>query len=156
MHFTASIDTSQFRAIRTRLVDDVERVAERAVERATKAATEKAKEGRFKDRTGKLRSEIHPEIEGWDGGTYWGLVISPTAYAGFVEYPTAPHEIVPKGPGYPLHWVGGKYGPGDHYAHSVSHPGTEGKKFMFGASIVAMTTLRIAIREGFVGLATVH
>jgi hypothetical protein len=156
MHLTMSISSDEFNSVSRRIIRDAERVASTAVQRATKTALVKAREGRFKDQTGKLRAEIRMDIEGWSGSTYWGLVTSPTAYAKFVEYPTAPHEIVPKGPGYPLHWTGGKYGPGDHYAMKVQHPGTTGQKFMQAASFAAATTLRIAIREGFVGFATVH
>lgn len=156
MNLQLSIDPSEFKAIVHRMVSDTERIAERAVERATKAALVKAKEGRFKDQTGKLRNEIRMDFDGWSGSTYWGRVTSPTRYARFVEDPTNPHEIVPKGPGYPLHWVGGKYGPGDHYAMKVQHPGTEGKKYMWAASVAAMTTLRIAMHDGFVGMSTVH
>jgi hypothetical protein len=156
MNLQLSIDPSEFAAVTHRIVNDAKTVAWQAVERATKAAVVKAKEGRFKDRTGNLRAHIFPTIEGWSGSTFWARVTSPDKYAKFVEYPTAPHEIVPKGPGYPLHWVGGKYGPGDHYAYKVQHPGTSAVKYMQAASYAALTTLRIAVREGFYALSTIH
>ena len=180
MHLTAEFDLGQFPRVRTRVVNASERVVQQAVEKTTRDALRKAKEGRFKDRTGDLRKEIYPVTEGWNGGTYWGLVISPTKYARFVEYPTKPHEIWPKaahgsthplhdgqtrratgkgpheyivGRGYALRWVNGT---GEHFARMVNHPGTEGQKYMYAASIVASTTLRMAIRDGFATLTTVH
>jgi hypothetical protein len=175
-----SINSDEFNSVSRRIIRDAARVASTAVQRATKAAVVKAKEGRFKDRTGNLRGNIFPTIEGWSGNWFWGLVTSPEKYSRYVEYPTAPHDIWPKaahgftgplrsgqsrrasgpgpheyivGRGYALRWVDGS---GEHFARMVHHPGTAGFKFMQAASFAAATTLRIAVREGFVGFATVH
>lgn len=181
MHLTAEVESSGWHNVQLRLADDTELIIQHAVEKATKAAETKAKEGRFQDRTGLLRSEITHRIEGWTGKWFWGFCESPTKYAKYVEFPTKAHEIWPKaafgtpksqlkpgqskrgtgkgpheyvvGRGYALRWVDGG---GEHFARYVNHPGTEGKKFMWAASVAAMTVLRTEIRNGFVGLATVH
>jgi hypothetical protein len=176
-----NIDRDQWNRTARRITVDSQNVAKVAVQKAIKAALVKAKEGRFKDQTGKLRSEIRMDLEGWNGSFFWGFVTSPTKYAKFVEFPTVPHDIYPKaaygmigptragqtrrafgkgpheyivGRGLALRW---KDADGEvHFAKMVHHPGTEGKKYMWGASIVALTTLRIALRDGFAMLSTTH
>lgn len=46
-------------------------------------------------------------------------------HAAYVLFPTRPHRIPLAGNAH-LHWTGGKFGPGDHFAAHVNHPGTKG------------------------------
>lgn len=125
-----TLDLTQFH----QRVEQSKQALRRDVEAATQAAAihgrDRAKEGKWKDQTGKLRATISSSNVGWSGAIYWSEFRTNQPYAPFVENDTRPHVIEPRGQGYPLHWTGGRYGPGDHYAFVVHHPGTTGFGFM--------------------------
>lgn len=100
-----------------------------------------AKEAPFKDNTGELRGSIESGIEGkLADGQVEGFVRATAKHAGFVEYDTKPHDIVPKKRRQKgqagaktrrgqraLHFqVGGE----DVFRKRVHHPGTEGMHFI--------------------------
>lgn len=176
MSALVSIDPGEFRRIAYKLGTKARTIIEDSVDKATKQAKEVAKAGHFNDVTGNLRSSIFQRLEGWSGAWYYGVVISPARYSGFVEFDTKAHDIWPKaahgmtgpvrsgqsrrasgngpheyivGRGIALRW---KDGSGEHFSRHVHHPGTKGKQFMKQATFYAGIRLMTEMRQEFAAL----
>ena len=75
-----------------------------------------------------MRNELTPMLVFKDFYTSSGLALNIMLEEGWGD---GGYEIVSKDPDkYDLHWTGGKYGSGDHYAPRVFHPGFRGYHLM--------------------------
>ena len=139
---------------------DVWRGARAAVNAACEAGVAEAKRGRFKDRTGALRGNIHSVIVRESDKDIEGEIRSPEKHSSYVEEGTGPHDIWPKvGSGtigpmrqgqsrrsrkdvgtrrIALRWVDGA---GIHFARMVHHPGSKSFPFMGPAYVKAEAVL---------------
>jgi hypothetical protein len=79
-------------------------------------------------KTGELRGTIRTEDSGADVNVMAGRA-GQTPQLGYQMYGTAPHTIVPKGPGYPLRFFWAKIGQNVAFM-SVSHPGGKRNDFV--------------------------
>ena len=109
------------------LLSTMQKGAMKGVKRVADAIVEEAKKKVPVDEGNLLRSidAQQPKAVGKDGascelGAY-------ADYALYVEYPTMPHDIVPK-TREALRWEG--EGGEVHFAHRVHHPGTDAQPFM--------------------------
>lgn len=93
---TASLDISQFRELAERSRRAITLSIARGVGKAAAEGAVEAKTGQFKDRTGRLRSEIKARFLRSDGMSVEWELLSPTPYAKFVEEGTRAHDIWPK------------------------------------------------------------
>lgn len=90
------IDLSDYRTLVDRSLQVVERTLDRAVEDAAVEGELEAKRGTFKDRTGRLRSDITAYFLRNDGRSVTWEILSKAPYSRYVEEGTAPHRIYPK------------------------------------------------------------
>lgn len=79
-------------------------------------------------KTGKLLSTIRTEDDGPDVNVMAGRA-GQTPQLGYQMYGTSPHGIVPRGPGYPLHFFWEKIGAVVDFMY-VSHPGGRRNDFV--------------------------
>jgi hypothetical protein len=94
--FNASLDLSEFRELAEKSRRTIKLFIARGVGKAAAEGAAEAKTGHFKDRTGRLRSEIKARFLRTDGMSVEWELLSPTPYAKFVEEGTRPHDIWPK------------------------------------------------------------
>jgi hypothetical protein len=172
--FTATVDVGDFRRRVAQTQQRINMTLVTAVNAAVEAGVQEAKKGRFKDRTGRLRREIHHDSVRKSSAEVFSYLISATPYSRFVEYGTKPHQIWPKaghgamGPLMPgqsrrhitdigthrvaLRWyVNGQ----PVFARMVHHRGSAPYPYMVPAGLYAALVLRERLFSGFVGLQTV-
>ena len=158
---------TRFVEARSRTMEAIHEGIADAVENAAREGAAEARSvGKFKDRTGELRRNIHAEkISEGPRGARWKIV-SPVPYSIFVEKGTKAHQIWPKaghafngplrqgqsrratGPGPHEHIVGRglalrwKGSDGTvHFAAMVNHPGSKAYAFMGPAAMKAERVL---------------
>lgn len=168
--FSIAIDQSAFERIVARTVEALEFGVRDSVRNAADAGVAEAKRsGRFKNRTGFLRSNIVARFIRSNGRSAQWEILSAAPYSTFIEKGTRPHEIWPKarygmkgplrndqtrrasgrgphehvvGRGSVLRWVGSDGQ--THFAAMVHHPGTKPDPFMAPAFYRAN---RVILRE---------
>lgn len=163
--YTCDIDLTEF----DRCVGETKRELEQGLHHAVRTAADEAvrqgKRGRFKDKTGELRRNIHAEklLESARGARW--KVVSPEPYSIFVEDGTKEHDIWPKavhelngpvrngqsrrasGDGPHEHVVGRgqflrwKTGGRTFFARMVHHPGSPAFGYMGAAALKAERVL---------------
>ena len=170
----ATADCSEFRRCADRTKRELSVTCVRAVNRAARAGRDEAKRGRFRNRSGRLRSQIRADAAASTGADAFSYIVSPTPWTRFVEFGTRAHVIRPKaGSGFigPLHtgqsrrkrtdigthrvalrwYVGGK----PVFARVVRHPGSAAYPFMRPAAAKAEIVLREELRRGFINVEAV-
>lgn len=152
---SCSVDISGLHEAIQRTKNHINLTQQLAVQRAAEAARDEAKGSTlFKDRTGRLRSEIVARLYSRTTRSVEWEILSQAPYSRWVEEGTAPHDIWPKaahgsmgplrrgqsrratgkgphehivGRGQALRWVSGGV---THFARHVYHPGTSPRPFM--------------------------
>lgn len=120
--FSASVDLSGFREQVERSRRAVKLGIARGVGKAAAEGAAEAKSvGRYRDRTGRLRSGIVARFLSDDGSSVAWEILSPAKYSKFIEYGTRPHVIRAKAGGFLRFVVGGR----TVFAKQVNHPGTQ-------------------------------
>jgi len=172
--FTAEVDIGAFRSVVARTGQAINLQIAKAVARAAEAGVADAKQGRFKDRTGRLRREIHHDAIRVSGDGVLTYLVSATPYARYVEYDTRAHEIWPKaahGLIGPLRSGQSRRDRGDVGTHRVAlripmgsgfifrrmvhHPGTVGCHYMQQGGLYAALVLREQLISGLQSLETI-
>jgi len=163
--FTCRLDVGDFRRRVAQTQQRVNLTLRGAVGLAADAGVEQAKRGRFKDRTGKLRKEIHRSSVLKGTRDAYAYIVSATPYARCVEYGTTAHEIWPRSWGKASH-SGQKrrtrddigtnrvalripVGGGFIFRAMVHHPGSAAYPFMGPAGQYAEVVLREQLIRGF-------
>jgi hypothetical protein len=166
----ATLDLGGFYALRDQTQRRLVVATARAADVGAKAGVAHAKKGRFKDRTGRLRSEIHAEPAILGPAAFEWDIVSATPYAPFIEYGTRPHWIRPrKVRGFigPLQEHGSRRKDGGHeraylrfvvngrvvFAKEVDHPGNDPIPFMRPGGEVAGEMMAVELERHFIGIA---
>ena len=172
--FTAEVESGAFASAIAQTKQRINLGIVQAVTRAAEAGIAEAKRGRFRDRTGKLRREIHHTSITLSGSEVFTYLVSATPYARYVEYDTRSHWIRPKaGGGFigPLRAGQSRRSSGDIGTHRVAlripvgsgfifrrevhHPGTTGTHYMRNGGLYASLVLREQLMTGLSGLSTI-
>lgn len=163
--FSCSLDLSDYREAVGRTVETISKALDQAVEHAAVEGAEEARHGKFKDKSGRLRSEITAYfLRSGQRSVTWEI-LSPMPYSRYIEEGTRPHRIYPKaayGTMGPLRrgqsWRATGAGPHEHivgrgqalrfmvggvtiFAAYVDHPGTPAFGYMGAAYLQAERTL---------------
>lgn len=164
--FTCTVDLSAFKRASKLSLETIHFGVRDAARNAAEEGAQHAKDvGRFKDRTGNLRSSIVAEFMSSNVSSAKWMILSGAKYSVFVEYGTKSHEIWPKaghglkgpvrngqtrratgrgpheyvvGRGRALRWVNGGV---THFAAHVHHPGSAAYPFMGPACLKAEAVL---------------
>lgn len=136
--------SERFAIARSRLNVELRRALDRTVE----VASMYAKQTRlFKHRSYELRNSVRTRVVGDMGGAgFVGQVSANAPYAGFLEFGTKAHAILPRRKKFLRFIQNGQV----RFSRGVWHPGTSPRPFMRGAQERATPLFEQLVSEAFV------